>query len=295
MVVRPSNSAWWLWLRRIAQVAATALCAMPAHSEPPGVPDQDAVLSHYSLSADSLQQWKLPKKLKEISGLAVTGDGRLLALADERAIVYEIDYTNGHLVKAFALGEPAVSDDFEAIAVAKDHVYLLTSDAVVLRASEGRDGEHVTYQRFETGLGKQCEFEGLAVDANGRNLLLACKTPRTDAGCKVYRWSLDEQRVDEAASIAIDAAAIARQIGKKKFNPSGIDVTSQGHLLLIAGPQRALAELDADGRLLAALRLPLQDRHKQPEGIVILKDGRMVIADEGGKGRGRLGIYERDR
>ena len=51
---------------------------------------------------NSFRQWKLPGKLREISGLALTSDERLLAVTDESAIVYEIDYENGRLVKAFA-------------------------------------------------------------------------------------------------------------------------------------------------------------------------------------------------
>ena len=45
-----------------------------------------------SRDPDAFVQWKLPGRLREISGLALTSDERLFAVADEKAIVYELDY-----------------------------------------------------------------------------------------------------------------------------------------------------------------------------------------------------------
>jgi uncharacterized protein YjiK len=271
-------------------------CAIALAACAPGAwADDDTVLSRYSLAAETLTQWKLPKKLSEISGLAATSDGRLFAQDDEQAIVYQIDYESGRLVKAFALGNPTVHDDFEGIAVAGDVVYLVTSNGVLYRAREGRDGERVAFERFDTDLVDQCEVEGLALDASGRELLLACKASRSAARAGVrmiYRWSLQERRVLAQRSISIDAAAVAKQLGKKDFSPSGIEVAGKaGHMILVAARQRALVEVDASGRVVAALRLPMAQRHRQAEGIAFTADGRLVIADEGGNGRAHLGIY----
>jgi hypothetical protein len=46
-----------------------------------------SVLDQYSLDEESVMQWRLPDRLNEISGLAMTHDGRLLAVDDEVAIV----------------------------------------------------------------------------------------------------------------------------------------------------------------------------------------------------------------
>jgi uncharacterized protein YjiK len=265
----------------------------------PALADESTVLSQYSFDAQSLTQWELPKKLREISGLAMTPDGRLLAHGDELGIVYQIDYDSGKLVKAFALGDPTVQDDFEGIAVQGNVVYLVTSHGKIYRAPEGLDGERVAYDVFDTGLWKQCEIEGLALAPRGRDLLLACKEPHSEtlAGVRmIYRWSIEEHRVLESQSIAIDASAVARRLDTKSFNPSDITVSGTGgHLLFVASRQQALVETDAAGTVLAALRLPLADRHRQPEGLAIAADGRLIIADEGGKGRARLGVYRPTR
>jgi uncharacterized protein YjiK len=257
--------------------------------------DGGSVLSRYSFDAKSFTQWELPKKLREISGLAMTPDGRLLAQGDELGIVYQIDFDNGGLVKAFALGDPTVRDDFEGIAVQGNVVYLVTSHGKIYRALEGHDGERVEYEVFDTGLWQQCEIEGLAFDTRGQNLLLACKEPHSDAlvGVRmIYRWSTQEHRVLESQSIAIDASMVAQRLDTKSFNPSDITLDrTSGHMIFVASHQQALVETDAAGTVVAALRLPLADRHRQPEGLAIAPDGRLIIADEGGKGRARLGVY----
>ena len=72
------------------------------------IADAYSLLDKYSLDADSMMQWRLPDRLNEISGLAMTPSGRLLAVDDEVAIIYELDYDDGGIVKKFALGKPVV-------------------------------------------------------------------------------------------------------------------------------------------------------------------------------------------
>jgi uncharacterized protein YjiK len=255
----------------------------------------DSVLARYRFDEASLMQWKLPKRLHEISGLALGSDGRLFAHEDEHAIVYQIDYDDGRLRKAFALGDPTLRGDFEGIAVVGTMFYLLNSDGTLFRAPEGGDGEHVAYQRIETGLAPYCEFEGLAFDAPAADLLLACKRTRrsVDADRRwVFRFSTRAQRIVSPA-VSIDVRQVAARLDSKSFEPSGIDVAG-GHLLLVAARQRAVVETDASGGVVAALKLPLAKRHHQPEGIAIAADGRIIIADEGGNGRARLGVYRPD-
>ena len=62
-------------------------------------------LASYGFKEDTATRWKLAKSLREISGLAMTEDNRLLAHNDEKGIIFEIDYQNGSIVKAFGLGD----------------------------------------------------------------------------------------------------------------------------------------------------------------------------------------------
>lgn len=272
---------------------ALALCWLPVAAGA----DDAGLLSRYALDAGSMEQWRLPNRLNEISGLALAADGRLFAVADEAAIVYELDYDVGRLRKAFALGSPVVRGDFEGIAVVGDAFYLVTSDGVIFESGDGGDGAQLDYKNYPTGLGERCEIEGLAGDPVRGRLLLVCKEARGDGNALfVFAWSLAERRVLADGGFELPWREIATRIGKRRFNPSGIALAPDGgSLLLVAARQKALAELTPAGRLVAALRLPLDRRHRQPEGIELARDGRLLIADEGGSHRARLAVYRPGR
>jgi len=252
-------------------------------------------IGRFALDEGSIQQWKLPKKLKEISGLALTPDDRLFAICDEQAIVYELDYRQGRIVKAFALGHPTARADFEGIAFLGDKVYLVTSNGLVYVAREGGNGEQVEYDVYQTGLGRFCEIEGLAPDRSTGTLLLSCKQSWGKADSKrfsIFVWSPTTGRTYSEREIPIPGEQIADRIGKKNIRPSAIVIDPEtGNLFGIAGPQRAIFELAPNGALIDAIILPLADRHRQAEGIEITRDGKLLIADEGGKKKARLSAY----
>jgi hypothetical protein len=94
--------------------------------------------SHRSMLRDcgaGAVRWNLPKRLDEISGLALSTDDRLFAHDDGNAASStRIDWHRGRIVKGFALGDPPVKDDFEGIAIAGTDFYLVTSGGVLYRA-----------------------------------------------------------------------------------------------------------------------------------------------------------------
>jgi hypothetical protein len=136
--------------------AAFALLVLLACGEPaPLAQPRGADASLFADAPD--RQWRLPERLREISGLAAGPDGRLFGHDDEAAIVYEIDVERGALVKAFALGEPVETGDFEGLALTPaGDFWLTTSRGRLYRFREGADGAHVAYQRFDTGLSQVC-------------------------------------------------------------------------------------------------------------------------------------------
>ena len=256
--------------------------------------ETDSVLSRYDFEDPALTQWKLPKKLREISGL-VYDDGRLFGHDDQQGIVYQIDYREARLIKAFALGHLTVQADFEGIAVVDKTFYLVTSAGRLYFSREGNNGERVPYKSYTTGLGNRCEIEGLAHDAANERLLLVCKQARSRElknHVAIFVWSLEQRRILERETIMIESSAIHRHIPGKKFNPSGIEVDTQtGHILLVAARQRALAEIDREGNVITAFELPRAALHRQTEGIALTPDNELILADEGGTKKARLAIY----
>lgn len=253
-------------------------------------------LESYDLKVETATHWKLPGHLKEISGLAMTMDNRLLAHNDEKGIIYEINYQKGLIVKAFQLADIAnpVADDFEGIATVDDQVYLVTSSGRLYECSEGAAGESVLFNIYATGIGRDCEIEGLAYDASQRALLLMCKDARR-ANMKeqlaIYRWSTDEKQLIKDAHTVIPIIEFSRHIEGKEFQPSGIERHPvSGNYFVVAARQKAIAEITPEGEVVAARQFPTQG-HRQPEGITFAVDGTLIIADEGVGRKARLTFY----
>lgn len=249
--------------------------------------ERDARLSQTAAKAEvgsgsPLARWELPRGLREISGLALSPDGRLFAHDDNNAVVYQIDYRRGVIVKEFQLGDKLVQGDFEAITVAGDRMYLLTSDGILYRFPEGDDHSRVAYTEIDTGLGKNCEFEAMTYDAAGNALILACKTvyqKSLEHQLVLYRWGLPNGEPLSRMTVPEDAFMGKRE-DKGELRPTDLTVDpASGHLVVLTKDGH-LIELMPDGSVVAVHQLP--DRHQQPEGLAITSDGFVLVSDEAG-------------
>ena len=248
--------------------------------------DQSAE-STRALEADVVR-WSLPDKLREISGLALTDDQRLLAIADEEAIVYEYDYNNGRLVKAFALGDPTLRDDFEGITIYRDAVWLMNSKGDVYTAPEGADGERVPYEKHKFVFKDDCELEGLATSEVTDSLLLICKDAKKKKDRLLFTWSIE----GDTSKSRLPEDEIAASLKHKRVHPSGIEVHPQnGNLWVVAAREHALIELAPDGSFIDVIMRLDPSRHAQAEGIAITSDGRLLIADEANDHPATLSVY----
>lgn len=253
-------------------------------------------LERYVLKPKTATHWKLPTALDEVSGLAMTGDNRLLAHNDERAIIFEIDYRNGSIVKAFQLSDtnyPAAGD-FEGIAATDDGIFLVTSNGRLFQCREGNAGESVLFNVYTTGVGRDCEIEGLAYDHTQRQLILICKEARSlamEGQLALCRWSIDDRQLVRDGQTVITVKDFSRHIKGKKFQPSGIERHPvSGNYFVVAARQAAIAEVTPDGKVIAVRKFPAK-WHRQVEGIAFAADGTLIVADEGAGRRGRLTLY----
>ena len=228
-----------------------------------------------------LARWVLPQNMNEISGLALTPDGRLFAHPDERGMVSQIDYRRGVVVKQFLLGRRGVQADFEGIAVAGDTMYLLASNGRIYEFREGANGANVDFSVHDLELGKECEFEGLGYDPAINSLLLACK----HIGIKefkdqllIYRWRLTESGGERLSHLAVPVAEIAAQHDWKDIGPTGIDVDPVTGNYVLTTMEHALIVISPEGVILEVRLLPAT--HDQPEGIAITRDSMIIISDE---------------
>ncbi|MBC7788949.1 MAG: hypothetical protein H7Z74_03295, partial [Anaerolineae bacterium] len=129
----------------------SAIRNLLTHRVPPGIdeaglPAEESALGRYDMSRDPQRRVLLPGKLAEISGLAISQDGRMFAHDDERAVIFELN-ASGEIVKSFELGDRTVRGDFEGLAMAGGRFYMITSDGIIYEADEGDNGERVAFER----------------------------------------------------------------------------------------------------------------------------------------------------
>jgi uncharacterized protein YjiK len=251
-------------------------------------------LNHYDFSGDNSITVTLPKKIKEISGLAVTSNNRYFAHNDEIGTVFEIDISSGKILNEFYLGNKKIKKDFEGIAVVDDSLYMVTSSGVLYKFSFPDDEQSVEYKKFNTFLSVKNDVEGLCFDRVTNSLLVACKgfAGKNFKGYRaVYSFDLATLSLKEEPAFLINLDELKQKFNIKNFSPSGIEVHPKtSNLFLISANQKAIVELSAEGDLLNAVKLD-PELHPQPEGITFSSDLELIISDEGKNKKARLTIY----
>jgi hypothetical protein len=286
--------------------AATLGCESPAAAP-------EGTLARYGLGGPPTWRVTLPAELREVSGLAVTADGRLFAHGDEEAVVYQLEPRTVKIVKHFSLEPTAgvpdlgkksrdgrVAGDFEDIAIVGERFFLVTSNGVLLGFSEGAAGARVPFTAHATGLADTCEVEGLAhVEGVAHNdasdaLLMLCKQTRQKSArnrVEIHAWSLAERRLHSKPWLTVPYSELSPITRARGFSGSALAFTPGGRsLALIAGPQRAFAEISPEGRPVGG---GVFDRAglPQPEGMAFLPDGTLLVSSEGGRGEATMNGY----
>lgn len=273
---------------RVAALASVLLGAGAAPALGQGVIDR------YALGRRDAVQVDLPRDLREVSGLAVTTDGRFFTHGDEEAEIFEIDPASGRAVRKFVLGEKTARGDFEGIAVSGSRFFLVTSEGGIVEFTAGENGARVAYTVHRGLPDEDCEVEGLEYDGRTDSLLLACKTPlrkALESRLVVFAFSLATMQPSGEPRFAIPLDFLRDAGVSRNLSPSGIALhPTSGTFFVLAAREHLLVEVSADGRPLGVR--PLSDRvHRQPEGIAFTADGTLWIADEGGNGRAALTRY----
>jgi uncharacterized protein YjiK len=244
------------------------------------------------LDSATPKQARLPGRLAEVSGLGFSSNGQLLTHNDEAGRIQVIDPATGKVEREIVLGPRTPKDDYEGIEEVGGRIFMITSAGRLYEVQPASGTATASFRVGETGLGRLCEIEGLGSEPGTRTLLIACKNTRerTLSGkVVVFRWSIEQSKLATPDRITVDEKDL-RGAGKNNngFHTSGIAREPKtGHYILVAGPERSIAEVAADGRVLAVSRLR---GHPQPEGIAIGSDGRLWIADER-PGGGTLSAY----
>lgn len=242
----------------------------------------------------------LANGLTEISGLEAASASSVYAHNDEHAIIYEVALEDGKIISAFAMGNPTIAADFEAIAAAQGRIYLITSDGLLYEAFIGPHQSRVKFNAYDTGVGSRCEVEGMSTGPDDKKgwptFLILCKSPRQPElkdRITIFQWKLAERLPVKDPWMSIERDPILTKKDQKKFKPSGLHWDKEGgELTIISGRNQLFLRLTSSGDLLSKERLS-SERHQQTEGVVIMHDGRLILADEGlGLAPASLTLYE---
>jgi uncharacterized protein YjiK len=247
-------------------------------------------------SSIPIARWMLPPQLKEISGLALKPNGELLAHNDERGSVFVIDPRKGVLLREFQLGTKAVHADFEGITVVGSTIYMMTSHGRIFEIpKEGKAGSEVEYRIHDTKLGNECEFEGIAYDADSSWLVMPCKVVHKKSlkgSLVIYRYRLYGTAPDQDR-LSVEAIPLREAIGNnpwKHLRPSDITIDPvTKNYVIITSQEHALIELTPHGEVVRSMQLPRSLR--QPEGVAISADNVLFVSDEGVKTPASISLF----
>jgi uncharacterized protein YjiK len=226
-------------------------------------------------------QWIMPPELREISGLALTSRGTVLTHDDNVGRVYEIDPKTGILLKGFSLAD-GVRGDFEAITIAGSDVYLLRSNGKIYKFKEGADASQVPYAFYDTGLGKECEFESMAFEPDSSRLVLVCKKILQKGEPKellIYRVPLPLGDRSAITALRVPIKDVIGSNNWKNFHPSDVNIDPvTKNYVIIASHEKGLIVVTPDGDVLRSE--PIPGEHRQPEGVAITADSLLLVSDE---------------
>jgi uncharacterized protein YjiK len=226
-------------------------------------------------------QWIMPPELREISGLALTARGTVLTHDDNIGRVYEIDPKTGILLKRFSL-EGGVRGDFEAITIAGTDVYLLRSNGKIYKFKEGADASQVPYSVYDTGLGKECEFESMAYEADSSRLLLVCKKFLQKQAAKelrIYRVPLPLGDRSAITALQVPMKSVIGSNDWKNFHPSDVNIDPvTKNYVIVASKEKGLIVVTPDGEVVRSE--PIPGDHRQAEGVAITTDNLLLVSDE---------------
>lgn len=247
--------------------------------------------------------FSLPEEIREISGIGLTADYKLLAAVnDEAGVVFFMDKKTGQLTTKVPFRE---TGDYEGVEIVGNDAWVVKSNGTLYQIKNFAAPSPVV-EKYKSFLSSENDVEGLAYDAKNNRLLLACKGKGVDQDSlplnkAIFAFDLASKTVLERPAFLLtlpdlndfivnsgefDAdekleRIITAERTEIKFSPSGIAVHPlTGDVYVTSARGNTLLVVNSQGKILHLERLK-KSTHAQPEGICFDSDGTLYIANEG--------------
>lgn len=239
----------------------------------------------------------LPKILKEISALAALDSSSVACVQDEIGAIFIYDIKTREIKHKYKFLK---SGDFEGISIIGSTAYVLRSDGVIFEI-ENFASDNITLNKITNDIPAK-DFEGLCYDNNNNRLLIVSKSPVKDPDYKntkpVFAYDLDKKKFKKKPVFEIDYKKVEnfakrhdidlKHKKKFKFRASAIAIHPETKdIYLLAAVDNVMLIYSKDYKL-KSIRPIAKDLFRQAEGITFLKNGDMLISNEGGDGKATI-------
>jgi len=246
----------------------------------------------------------LPPILTEVSGITEINATSIACIQDENGIIFIYDLLKQNIISQIYFN---YNGDYEGIARVGKKVFILRSDGILFEVPD-YEAANTKPIYYNTGIQAK-ESEGLCFDQKGNRLLIAPKDyvgkeSENKSKRVIYAFDLKSKKIIDPPVFIFDLSDLKKfaldhkvkvpmDKDKKKeknkpiieFRASAIGIhplTDQ--LFVVSGMEKLLFVFDMNGDIEFIQKLD-SDLFNQAEGITFLKNGDMLISNEGQKNK----------